>query len=161
MSYCQYHNTNLSEQRLHGTVNMQKHCFSWITEYFKWYGKKVQGNRTVHVQQLGDKNRNKFCSNKIKTTKYTLWNIIPLNFYHQLSTRYIYIYFVICPFVNLLPWVRILQPIPSFMGIFFVILATLIKDAVEDFRRARSDHFVKRRYKILLIFDIFSRKPRF
>ena len=77
--------------------------------------------------------------NKISTTKYTIWNILPKNLYEQLTTRWANILFLLIAVLNYLPWAETLTPSVQLLPIVFILTLTLIKDAVEDYFRYRSD----------------------
>jgi hypothetical protein len=89
-----------------------------------------------YVVYLNDPNRNaqqKHPSNYISTTKYTWYNFIPKNLWHQLVHRLSNIYFIVTMIFALIPGVSPIFPITSILPVVFILGTTAIKDAYEDF----------------------------
>uniref|UniRef100_A0A8C3PIS8 Phospholipid-transporting ATPase n=1 Tax=Calidris pygmaea TaxID=425635 RepID=A0A8C3PIS8_9CHAR len=107
--------------------------------------KKKNENKRVIISNLpfGSKkwkeNPNRhYDSNKIKTTKYTIFTFLPKNIYEQFH-RFANIYFVIIALLNFVPVVNAFQPEVSVIPICVIMAVTAIKDAWEDFRRYKLD----------------------
>ena len=81
-------------------------------------------------------------SNRVTTTKYSLYNFIPLNFYEQVTTRWANVYFILIAVLNYLPWAEVLSPILLTLPVVFIIAATMVKDGYEDYRRYKSDNII-------------------
>ena len=116
----------------------------------------IAGQRKL-LRNLTPKMRKKFAethpwtvSNEIRTAKYTIYNFIPKNLFEQFR-RVANVYFLI---------LIILQGIPIFSNtnIFLaasplvsILLITAIKDAVEDWKRQKSDNLVN--HSIVQVID--------
>ncbi|PKU43951.1 hypothetical protein llap_5742 [Limosa lapponica baueri] len=107
--------------------------------------KKKNENKRVIISNLpfGSKkwkeNPNRYYdSNKIKTTKYTIFTFLPKNIYDQFH-RFANIYFVVIALLNFVPVVNAFQPEVSVIPICVIMAITAIKDAWEDFRRYKLD----------------------
>eukprot|EP00051_Salpingoeca_urceolata_P016661 m.223052 g.223052 ORF g.223052 m.223052 type:complete len:1149 (-) comp18744_c2_seq2:55-3501(-) len=77
-------------------------------------------------------------SNRIRTNKYTLLNFIPKNLYEQFH-RVANIFFLFMAIIAVIPATQALSPETAAAPLATVLLITLIRDWLEDRRRARSD----------------------
>uniref|UniRef100_A0A8C1X6R3 Phospholipid-transporting ATPase n=1 Tax=Cyprinus carpio TaxID=7962 RepID=A0A8C1X6R3_CYPCA len=80
----------------------------------------------------------KYQSEKIKTTKYTLLSFLPKNLFEQFH-RFANVYFVFIALLNFVPVVNAFQPELALAPVVFILSVTAIKDLWEDYRRHRSD----------------------
>jgi len=79
------------------------------------------------------------CTNQIKTSKYTAWNFVPLNLYHQFS-KVANLYFLMIGVMQMIPEISISGGMPViFMPLSLVIMVSAVKDVFEDLRRKKSD----------------------
>lgn len=79
-------------------------------------------------------------SNKIESSKYTWFNIIPKILFEQFS-NFGNIYFLILAILQLIPSISNSGSTPvNFIPLIFVVAVNGIKDAVEDYKRKRSDN---------------------
>ncbi|XP_076803387.1 phospholipid-transporting ATPase ID-like isoform X1 [Clavelina lepadiformis] len=90
-----------------------------------------------------------YAINEIKTSRYTWYNFIVLNLFEQFH-RVVNIYFVVLLILQYIPQISSLNPTTTLIPIVFVLAITAIKDAVDDFRRHRSDHSVNNRISHIL-----------
>ncbi|XP_072120719.1 phospholipid-transporting ATPase VB-like [Mobula birostris] len=79
-----------------------------------------------------------YLSNKIKTTKYTIFNFLPKNFIEQCN-RFANIYFLLLAFLNWIPSIEVFHKEIAMLPIVIVMSVTAIKDGFEDFKRYRFD----------------------
>eukprot|EP01059_Diplonema_ambulator_P027491 TRINITY_DN4568_c0_g2_i2.p1 TRINITY_DN4568_c0_g2~~TRINITY_DN4568_c0_g2_i2.p1 ORF type:complete len:1224 (+),score=363.47 TRINITY_DN4568_c0_g2_i2:55-3726(+) len=91
---------------------------------------------TMHV--YSDKSKNHQSSNFIKTSKYEIWNFLPLNLYSQFG-RISNVYFFINMCVALVPGVSPISPITAIFPLVFVLAVGAAKDAYEDYHRHKDD----------------------
>ncbi|XP_068573740.1 phospholipid-transporting ATPase VD isoform X2 [Cebidichthys violaceus] len=82
-------------------------------------------------------------SNKIRTTKYSLFSFLPKNLFEQLH-RFANIYFIFLAALNFVPVVEAFQPEIALAPIALVLSLTAVKDIWEDFRRFKSDRSINR-----------------
>ena len=80
----------------------------------------------------------KYPSNYIKTTKYTLWSFVPVNLFNQFR-RFYNIYFLVAAVLGFVPNASAISPFTQVFPLAIVLLATMVKDGVEDFYRYKSD----------------------
>lgn len=93
------------------------------TEY-----KDVKGNPIAHYPQ-----------NKVRTTKYTAWNFLPKNIALQfMNIANCYFLFIIV--LGAFQIFGVQSPVMQAVPLIVIVILTAIKDAFEDFRRARADH---------------------
>ncbi|XP_034419256.1 probable phospholipid-transporting ATPase VA [Cyclopterus lumpus] len=90
-------------------------------------------------------------SNKIQTTKYSLFSFLPKNLFEQLH-RFANIYFIFLAALNFVPVVEAFQPEIALAPITLVLSVTAVKNIWEDFRRFKLDHSINR-----LLCHIYSR----
>ena len=109
--------------------------------------KPHETERTVipNTQVLFDFNEgrhpnHKYAINAITTSKYTLWNFIPLNLKKQFWINLANIYFAILVCLNFLPWVNAYSSSIAWIPLAIVVSFTAAKDAYEDYRRHQSDN---------------------
>lgn len=93
----------------------------------------------VHIQIPHQK------KNKIKTTKYTLFNFIPKNLFEQFH-RFANLYFLFIIILNFIPQINAFGKEISMIPLIFVLAVTAVKDLVEDRQRYLSDKTVNNRY---------------
>ncbi|XP_053230883.1 phospholipid-transporting ATPase IG isoform X2 [Podarcis raffonei] len=84
----------------------------------------------------------KFCSNQIVSSKYTVWNFLPKNLFEQFR-RIANFYFLIIFLVQVIVDTPT-SPVTSGLPLFFVITITAIKQGYEDWLRHRADKEVNK-----------------
>ncbi|CAI2344921.1 unnamed protein product [Caenorhabditis sp. 36 PRJEB53466] len=113
---------------------------------FRGRNNRETGSRVIRPNHLFESpryelnNYRDFTDNQISTTKYSIWNFVPLNIWHQISTKYANLYFI---FIAVLNWVPFFDAYTRYVGLIpitFVLGTTLIKDGVEDYRRWKFDN---------------------
>jgi magnesium-transporting ATPase (P-type) len=89
---------------------------------------------------IGDSEQNKvmFESNYISTTRYTVLNFFPKALALQFK-RYANIYFLIMAILQSIPIISPLNPLSSIAPLTFVIGLSLLREALEDYARYKSD----------------------
>lgn len=85
-----------------------------------------------------------FRSNEWKTSKYTLLNFLPKNFYEQFR-RLANFYFLITAILQIVLPFSPVGPTTSLIPLLFVVLTTAIKQAYEDYLRHKLDNQVNER----------------
>ncbi|KAL7979542.1 hypothetical protein Chor_004700 [Crotalus horridus] len=84
----------------------------------------------------------KFCSNRIVSSKYTVWNFLPKNLFEQFR-RIANFYFLIIFLVQVIVDTPT-SPVTSGLPLFFVITITAVKQGYEDWLRHRADKEVNK-----------------
>ncbi|XP_045144279.1 phospholipid-transporting ATPase IG isoform X3 [Echinops telfairi] len=84
----------------------------------------------------------RFCDNRIVSSKYTLWNFLPKNLFEQFR-RIANFYFLIIFLVQVTVDTPT-SPVTSGLPLFFVITVTAIKQGYEDWLRHRADNEVNK-----------------
>nr|XP_048721320.1 phospholipid-transporting ATPase IG isoform X4 [Caretta caretta] len=108
---------------------------------------KRVGTRTVFVghrpvSETDAYVEQKFCDNRIVSSKYTVWNFLPKNLFEQFR-RIANFYFLIIFLVQVIVDTPT-SPITSGLPLFFVIIVTAIKQGYEDWLRHRADKEVNK-----------------
>jgi phospholipid-translocating ATPase len=112
-------------------------------------GKKVLPRRTIYVntplppQELDahGEPRVRYARNKVRTSKYTLVTFLPRNLFEQFH-RVANIYFLGLVILQLFPMFGATTPQIAMLPLVAILGMTAIKDAIEDWRRARLDEEV-------------------
>ncbi|XP_059535763.1 phospholipid-transporting ATPase IG isoform X1 [Myotis daubentonii] len=99
------------------------------------------GNHPISVAE--DYIAQRFCDNRIVSSKYTLWNFLPKNLFEQFR-RIANFYFLIIFLVQVTVDTPT-SPVTSGLPLFFVITVTAIKQGYEDWLRHRADNEVNKR----------------
>ncbi|XP_053328635.1 phospholipid-transporting ATPase IG isoform X1 [Spea bombifrons] len=108
---------------------------------------KRVGTRTVYVGNRPTSETDafiaqKYCDNRIVSSKYTVWNFIPKNLFEQfrrIANFYFLIIFLVQAIVD-----TPTSPVTSGLPLFFVITVTAIKQGYEDWLRHRADREVNK-----------------
>ncbi|XP_061210073.1 phospholipid-transporting ATPase VB isoform X4 [Neopsephotus bourkii] len=79
-----------------------------------------------------------YCGNRIQTTKYTWFTFLPKNLFEQLH-RLGNLYFFFLVVLNWFPQVEVFHREITMLPLIAVLLASMIKDAVEDYRKYQFD----------------------
>jgi magnesium-transporting ATPase (P-type) len=77
-------------------------------------------------------------TNYIRTTKYTAISFLPVNLFNQFR-RFSNIYFLIAAIFAFFRNASAISPVTQVSPLIFVLLATAIKDGLEDYNRYKSD----------------------
>ncbi|XP_066504564.1 phospholipid-transporting ATPase 11C isoform X2 [Hoplias malabaricus] len=92
----------------------------------------------------------KFCDNRIVSSKYTIWNFLPKNLFEQFR-RIANFYFLIIFLVQVIVDTPT-SPVTSGLPLFFVITVTAIKQGYEDWLRHKADNEVNK-YPVIVLED--------
>ncbi|ORZ31134.1 hypothetical protein BCR44DRAFT_1503085 [Catenaria anguillulae PL171] len=79
-----------------------------------------------------------YCSNAIRTAKYTVYNFVPRNLLEQFS-RVANLYFLLIVVLQMIPSIRTTHPALAAMPMTVIVLVTAAKDAFEDWKRHTAD----------------------
>ncbi|NXK85081.1 AT10B ATPase, partial [Amazona guildingii] len=82
-----------------------------------------------------------YSGNRIRTTKYTWFTFLPKNLFEQLH-RLGNLYFFFLVVLNWFPQVEVFHREITILPLIVVLLASMIKDAVEDYRKYQFDKTV-------------------
>ncbi|XP_016062725.1 PREDICTED: phospholipid-transporting ATPase IG isoform X7 [Miniopterus natalensis] len=104
------------------------------------------GNHPISVAE--DYIAQRFCDNRIVSSKYTFWNFIPKNLFEQFR-RIANFYFLIIFLVQVTVDTPT-SPVTSGLPLFFVITVTAIKQGYEDWLRHRADKEVNKRHVYII-----------
>ena len=86
-----------------------------------------------------DKNQNKdFPPNKVTSTKYTALDFVPKVLYYEFCRVTTLYFFLVCV-ISLFPSISPIDPITTFSGLLFILLAALFREGIEDMQRSRQD----------------------
>jgi phospholipid-transporting ATPase len=79
-----------------------------------------------------------FKTNKIRTTKYNIFSFLPKALLFQFS-RFANVYFLITAVIQSIPYVSPLNPFSAILPLIFVLGVSMVREAVEDYSRYRTD----------------------
>nr|DBA28502.1 TPA: hypothetical protein GDO54_008850 [Pyxicephalus adspersus] len=101
--------------------------------------------------------KNKYADNSIKTSKYNIFNFIPLNLFEQFQrVANLYFLFIIIlqtvPAISTLPWFAIMLPL------LFLLIVRGFKDLIDDLARHKSDREINNRPCEILKEKSFSKE---
>uniref|UniRef100_A0A672V1H0 P-type ATPase N-terminal domain-containing protein n=1 Tax=Strigops habroptila TaxID=2489341 RepID=A0A672V1H0_STRHB len=82
-----------------------------------------------------------YAGNRIQTTKYTWFTFLPKNLFEQFH-RLGNLYFFFLAVLNWFPQVEVFHREITMMPLIVVLLASMIKDAVEDYRKYQFDKMI-------------------
>ncbi|KAF8952701.1 hypothetical protein BGZ52_004473 [Haplosporangium bisporale] len=88
-------------------------------------------------------------TNKVTTSKYDLFSFIPKNLFEQFR-RLANLYFLFVAGLSIAPILGGFAPFLTFLPLIFIITVTAIKDAIEDWKRRKSDEAFNNAPVILL-----------
>eukprot|EP00899_Mesostigma_viride_P028257 jgi/Mesvir1/8616/Mv04947-RA.2 len=92
----------------------------------------------------------KFCNNRLKSSKYSIITFLPVNLFEQFC-RIANLYFLLIAILQLIPGLSPTSFITSVGPLVFVLCVNAIKEAVEDFKRHRSDNDVNNRLASVIV----------
>ncbi|PKU70255.1 probable phospholipid-transporting ATPase 8 [Dendrobium catenatum] len=112
---------------------------SWTAEASERYAREVFCNDPACDEAL----RLNYCGNEISTAKYTTMNFVPKSLFEQFR-RVANVFFLVVAFVSFTPLAPY-RAVSIALPLFFVVSATMAKEAVEDWRRKQQDIEVNNR----------------
>ena len=80
----------------------------------------------------------KFCDNSIRTSQYTLYSFLPLAIINQYKTPFNW-FFLIQAIIDCIPAISSVNRTTTIMPIVIVLMISLIREAVEDYRKYSND----------------------
>ena len=95
--------------------------------------------RKVYVCDEAQNGPSNFCSNDIRTSKYTVYNFVFKNLWVQFQ-KLANVYFLFAGVLECIPQVTMTNGVPTYaMPLMMVLGVTAIKDALEDYARHKAD----------------------
>jgi len=116
----------------------QNHCFNMVCCCLDWFAKKEPSPRTVWVGKSVDSNFQQFPPNVIRNQKYSIFSFIPVVLYNQFKF-FLNLFFLIMATSQFIPQLRIGYIYTYWAPLGFVIAVTMIREAIDDFRRYQRD----------------------
>ncbi|KAM5329761.1 phospholipid-transporting ATPase FetA-like [Glossophaga mutica] len=89
-------------------------------------------------------------NNTIKTSKYNVFNFLPLNLFEQFQ-RLANAYFLILLILQLIPQISSLAWYTTVIPLIVVLSITAVKDAMDDLKKHRNDNQVNNRSVLVLM----------
>ncbi|KAJ3117734.1 hypothetical protein HDU96_005864 [Phlyctochytrium bullatum] len=106
-------------------------------------GTMKQVMATTHASLVG------FPSNKVRTSKYTVWTFVPKNLFEQFRSVANF-YFTSLVILQLFPPFEQVSPALTAAPIVFIVGVTMVKDGLEDLKRHVADRSVNKSKTYLL-----------
>ena len=91
----------------------------------------LQGGTEIKQPQI-------FCDNSVRTTQYTLYSFLPLAIMNQYKTPFNW-FFLIQAIIDCIPSISSVDPVTTIMPVVIVLIISLIREAVEDYRKYSND----------------------
>lgn len=102
-------------------------------------------------QEVRDANRRQFCSNIVRTSKYSAMSFLPLNLITQFS-KASNAFFLLLSYMQTIRSISISNGVPMMAApLAFVVFISMIKDAYEDYKRHKSDDSENKKQANVLI----------
>ncbi|XP_068799064.1 phospholipid-transporting ATPase VD isoform X2 [Struthio camelus] len=95
-----------------------------------------------------------YVNNRIRTTKYTVWNFIPRNLFEQFH-RVANLYFLFLVVLNWVPMVEAFQKEITMLPLVVVLTIIAVKDGLEDYSKYKMDKQINN-----LLTKVYSRKEK-
>ena len=102
------------------------------------------GSFSVVMNDPAANSAQRFPSNFIKTSKYTLLTFLPLNLFEQFR-RFANIYFLTCILIQIIPNVSPFPIYTTVIPLAVILAVSAIKEGVEDYNRHRQDYLANNR----------------
>lgn len=80
----------------------------------------------------------KYCDNSIRTSQYTLYSFLPLALINQYKTPFNW-FFLVQAIIDCIPSISSVSPITTIAPVLIVLIISLIREAVEDYRKYSND----------------------
>ncbi|XP_075415078.1 phospholipid-transporting ATPase FetA-like [Tenrec ecaudatus] len=109
-------------------------------------------SRTLQANNREFNSKFEYPDNAIKTSKYNIFNFLPLNLFEQFQ-RLANAYFLFLLCLQLIPQISSLAWFSTVIPLIVVLTITAVKDAIDDLKRHKSDRQVNNRPVLLLVND--------
>ena len=97
--------------------------------------------RKIYVDYQGVteiKQPQEYCDNSVRTAQYTLYSFLPLAIMNQYKTPFNW-FFLIQAIIDCIPSISSVDPITTIAPVVIVLVISLIREAVEDYRKYSND----------------------
>ena len=101
----------------------------------------IKTQRKLYVDLQGGtevKQPQKFCDNSVRTAQYTLYSFLLLAIMNQYKTPFNW-FFLIQAIIDCIPSISSVDPVTTIMPVVIVLIISLIREAVEDYRKYSND----------------------
>ena len=100
---------------------------------------KTQRKIYVDYQGVNEiKQPQEYCDNSVRTAQYTLYSFLPLAIMNQYKTPFNW-FFLIQAIIDCMPSISSVDPITTIAPVVIVLVISLIREAVEDYRKYSND----------------------
>ena len=145
-------NSNIAEKNLYNIGNSETQFIKNLNNNLdnnndsiqninKQNEKKVKNQRKLYVDLESGTVINqpeKYCDNSIRTSQYTLYSFLPLAIMNQYKTPFNW-FFLIQAIIDCIPAISSVNPATTIMPVLIVLIISLIREAVEDYRKYSND----------------------
>ena len=126
--------------------------FQEVMDFIMFWKKKNEGPsppRTIYFLEPDRNHHSRFCNNRISTTKYNIITFLPLFLFDQFR-RYANLFFLGIALLQQIPGVSPTGRFTTIGPLFLVLLATAIKEIIEDIVSLHPpDHLVLSAFMLL------------
>ena len=112
---------------------------------------KTQKQRKILINTFTDNNfeqTEQFCNNKIRTSKYTLLTFLPLALFYQFNSAF-NLFFLVTAIITVIPSISTITPISAVAPLIVVLIISLIKEGIEDYRKYKNDKIANNSISII------------
>ena len=112
---------------------------------------KTQKQRKILINTFTDNNfeqTEQFCNNKIRTSKYTLLTFLPLALFYQFNSAF-NLFFLVTAIITVIPSISTITPISAVAPFIVVLIISLIKEGIEDYRKYKNDKIANNSISII------------
>ena len=150
------HETNIDlKNNFHDKENSNyNYPNSEVNEYFDNLNNPQTQNNLKNLNQKAEKTQRKlyidlqhgtvveqpqkYCDNSIRTSQYTLYSFLPLALINQYKTPFNW-FFLVQAIIDCIPSISSVSPITTIAPVLIVLIISLIREAVEDYRKYSND----------------------
>ena len=119
-----------------------------------------KNQRKIYIDLQGGmevKQPEKYCDNSIRTSQYTLLTFLPLAIANQYKTPFNW-FFLIQAILDCIPSISYVTPATSIIPVVIVLIISLIREAVEDYRKYSNDKLANEALKSVYVLPKFLKK---
>ena len=110
-----------------------------------------ENQRKIYINTFTNNNfkqTQEFCNNKIRTSKYTLLTFLPIALFYQFNNAF-NLFFLVTAIITAIPQISTITPVSAVAPFIVVLLISLIKEGIEDYRKYKNDKIANNSLSII------------
>ena len=119
-----------------------------------------KNQRKIYIDLQGGmevKQPQQYCDNSVRTSQYTLLTFLPLAIANQYKTPFNW-FFLLQAVLDCIPSISYVTPATSIIPVVIVLIISLIREAVEDYRKYSNDKIANEALKSVYVLPKFLKK---